>query len=79
MLDEAERSAREALDLVARTDALNRHGDSLLVLAEILSFRGRENEADGQIREALRLYEQKGNAVSAERAKAMLPEGAIPG
>ena len=38
-IDEAERLAREALDLVARTDALNRHGDSLLALAEILHPR----------------------------------------
>jgi DNA-binding SARP family transcriptional activator len=77
-VDNAERSAREALNLVTRTDALNRHGDSLLALAEILRLQDRENEADEQIREALRLYEQKGNVVSAERAKSMLPEGAIP-
>jgi tetratricopeptide (TPR) repeat protein len=77
-VDKAERLAREALKLVAPTDALNRHGDSLLALGEILRLQGRENEADGQIREALRLYEQKGNLVSAERAKAMLLEGAIP-
>ncbi len=77
-IGEAEQLAREALDLVAQTDALNRHGDSLLVLAEIFRRRGRKNEADAQIREALRLYEQKGNVVSAERAKALLLEGAIP-
>jgi tetratricopeptide (TPR) repeat protein len=77
-VDSAERSAREALNLVTQTDALNRHGDSLLALAEILRLQDRENEADEQIREALRLYEQKGNVVSAERAKSMLPEGAIP-
>jgi tetratricopeptide (TPR) repeat protein len=77
-VDEAERLAGEALNLVARTDALNRHGDSLLALAEILRLQDRENEADEQIRRALRLYEQKGNVVSAERAKTMLPEGVIP-
>jgi tetratricopeptide (TPR) repeat protein len=77
-IGEAEQRAREALDLVAQTDALNRQGDSLLVLAEIFRQQGRENEADAQIREALRLYEQKGNVVSAERAKASLLEGAIP-
>jgi tetratricopeptide (TPR) repeat protein len=78
VVDEAERLAREALNLVARTDALNRHGDSLIALAEILRLQGRENEADGQIREALRLYKEKGNVVSAERAKAMLLQGATP-
>jgi tetratricopeptide (TPR) repeat protein len=77
-IDEAEPLAREAVDLVARTDALNRHGDSLLALAEILRLQGRESEAAGQIREALRLYEQKGNVVSAERAKAMLLGAAVP-
>jgi tetratricopeptide (TPR) repeat protein len=76
-IDEAEPLAREAVELVARTDALNRHGDSLLALGEILSLQGRESEAAGQIREALRLYEQKGNVVSAERARAMLLGAAV--
>jgi len=77
-LDEAERLARDAVELAGRTDALNRHGDALLALAEILRLQNREDEADGKIREALRLYGQKGNVVSAERAKGMLLEGAIP-
>jgi tetratricopeptide (TPR) repeat protein len=77
-IDEAKQLAREAVDLVGRTDALNRHGDSLLVLAEILHVQGSDNEALENIREALRLYEQKGNIVSAERAKAMLLQEAIP-
>jgi class 3 adenylate cyclase len=77
-IDEAEVSARAALDLVARTDALNRHGDALLALAEILRLRGREDDANIRIREALHVYEQKGNIVSSSRAKALLLEGAIP-
>ncbi|HEX9598448.1 MAG TPA: hypothetical protein VF963_03655, partial [Gaiellaceae bacterium] len=77
-VDEAEQLAREAVDLVARTDALNRHGDSLLALAEILHVQGSEERALENIRGALGLYEQKGNVVSAERAKAMLLEGAVP-
>jgi tetratricopeptide (TPR) repeat protein len=77
-VNEAEVAARAALDIVGRTDALNRQGDSLLVLAEILQLRGQEEDANGQIREAIRLYEQKGNVVSASRAKALLLEGAIP-
>jgi tetratricopeptide (TPR) repeat protein len=77
-IDEAEQLAREALTLVARTDALNRHGDSLIALAKILRLQGQENEAGGHIREALRLYEQKGNVVSAEQVRAMLLEGVIP-
>jgi tetratricopeptide (TPR) repeat protein len=77
-IDEADRLAREALALVASTDALNRHADALLALAEILRVQGREDEAGAHIGDALRLYEQKGNVVSAERAKAMLLEEAIP-
>jgi tetratricopeptide (TPR) repeat protein len=77
-IDEAEASARAALDIVARTDALNRHGDALLALAEILRLRGREDDANVRIREALELFEQKGNVVSASRAKALLLEEAIP-
>ena len=76
-IDEAERLAREALDLVARTDALNRHADSLLALAQILRIRGREEAALENIRAALRLYEQKGNVVSAGRARATLLQ-AVP-
>jgi class 3 adenylate cyclase len=77
-INRAEQLAREALDLASRTDALNRHADSLLVLAEILRMQGREGEALENIHGALRRYEQKGNLVSAERAKVMLLEGAIP-
>jgi len=76
-IDEAEQLAREALDLVVGTDALNRHGDSLLALADILRLEGRESEALERIGEALRLYEQKDNVVSAGRAKTMLLERAI--
>jgi tetratricopeptide (TPR) repeat protein len=77
-VDEAEQLAREAIDLVARTDALNRHADSLLSLGVIHRLASRESEALESIREALRLYEQKGNIVSAERTRSMLLEGAIP-
>ncbi|MDX6413218.1 MAG: hypothetical protein QOH23_628 [Gaiellaceae bacterium] len=77
-IDDAEVSAGAALDVVARTDALNRHGDALLALAEILRLRGREDDANRRIREALHLYEQKGTVVSASRAKALLLEGAVP-
>jgi len=70
--------AREALDVMAHTDALNRHADALLVLAAIHRAQGRDDEALENIHGALRLYEQKGNLVSAGRSKAMLLEGALP-
>jgi hypothetical protein len=46
-------------------------------LADILRLEGRESEALERIGEALRLYEQKDNVVSAGRAKTMLLERAI--
>jgi DNA-binding SARP family transcriptional activator len=77
-VDKAERLAGEALSIMARTDALSRHGDALLVLAEILHLQGQEDQALENIHGALRLYEQKGNVVSAGRTQAMLLEGSIP-
>jgi DNA-binding SARP family transcriptional activator len=76
-LDEAHELATDALGLVARTDALNRHADCLVVLAEILNRKGRDADAAETFRSAHRLYEQKGNIVSAERARAMLPYAAV--
>jgi tetratricopeptide (TPR) repeat protein len=74
---EAERLAREALELVRRTDALNRHADVLLVLAEILRLTARRDEAAELVEDALRLYERKGNTVGADRTRALLGEAAI--
>jgi class 3 adenylate cyclase len=72
LIDEAELHARAALDLMSRTDALNRHADALVALAEILRLQGREREAVEHLGAALRLYEQKGNVVSAKRATGLL-------
>ncbi len=69
---EAERLAREAVEVAAGTDLLDMHGDSLLTLAEVLGRQGRGDEADEAAREALSLYERKGNVVSAARARAVL-------
>ncbi len=77
-IDEAQLHARDALDLVSPTDALNRHADSLLALAEILRIQGQDDEARTHIRAAIGLYEQKGNVVSGERAQVTLLEGAVP-
>jgi ATP/maltotriose-dependent transcriptional regulator MalT len=74
---DAERLAREALELVRGTDALNRHADVLLVVAEILRLSGRRNEAADLVDEALRLYELKGNIVVADKTRALLAEAAI--
>ncbi len=66
--DEAERLAREALELVTPTDFITLHADALLDLAQVLEAAGRFEEATVVLVEALDLYERKGNAVGARRA-----------
>jgi tetratricopeptide (TPR) repeat protein len=73
-VDEALRLAREAVAIVAQTDWLNPRGDALLDLAEVLDLAERFDEAAPLIAEALRLYEQKGNIVSAGKAHELLAE-----
>ena len=70
--DQAERLAREAVDLAARTDHLEEHADALMTLAEVLRRAGRAAEAAPALREALRLCELKGNTVLAHRAREAL-------
>jgi class 3 adenylate cyclase/predicted ATPase len=75
--EEGERHAREAVRLVADTDALDLHGTALLDLADTLAFAGRNEEAATCVAEALTLYERKGNDVSAERARARLAGASV--
>jgi predicted ATPase/class 3 adenylate cyclase len=70
--EEAEAVAREAVALAEQTDFLVVHADALTVLGEILRVTGRTEEARTVFEQALELYERKGNAVSAERARAVL-------
>jgi tetratricopeptide (TPR) repeat protein len=70
--DEAEALAREAVDLVARTDLLRHRGTALLDLGEVLELGGNAGEAEAAVRGGLELYEQKGDRVSAARARSML-------
>jgi class 3 adenylate cyclase len=73
---EGEAFAREAAALAEQTDFLVVHGDALAGLAEVIRLGGRAEEADTVLREALRLYERKGNVVAARRAAARLGERA---
>ena len=66
--------AHEAVEIASRTDALNMRGDALMTLSDVLRFAGRGAEAGSAARDALVLYEQKGNVVSAQRATALLAE-----
>jgi tetratricopeptide (TPR) repeat protein len=77
-LDEAELVAREAVESARGTDCLNLRGDTLVDLAEILERAGRPEAAADPLREAIALFEQKGNIVSAAKAYALLTELARP-
>jgi class 3 adenylate cyclase/tetratricopeptide (TPR) repeat protein len=70
--DEAERHAEDAVGLAGATDALDLHGNALIDLADTLALAGRNQEAAARVADALRLYELKGNEVSADRARARL-------
>jgi class 3 adenylate cyclase/tetratricopeptide (TPR) repeat protein len=68
----AEDLAREAVALAQPTDALDMRADALVDLVEVLRLVGRKDEPKGVLEDALRLYEQKGNVVSAARARDVL-------
>jgi ATP/maltotriose-dependent transcriptional regulator MalT len=70
--EQAERLAREAVDLAERTDHLEEHADALVTVAEVLRRAGRAAEAEPALQEALRLCERKGSTVLVERARAAL-------
>jgi hypothetical protein len=72
-LAEAERLARATLGLVEQTDALSRHADALLALAEVLELGGSQQEAEAAVNEALVLYDKKGSPAAAARVRARLP------
>jgi tetratricopeptide (TPR) repeat protein len=66
----AEQLAREAISVAEETDWLNMRGDAQMCLAEILAAAGKDLEARVAAHDAARLYEAKGNLVSADRARA---------
>jgi class 3 adenylate cyclase/tetratricopeptide (TPR) repeat protein len=70
---DAERFARESVELSLETDCLNVQADALVDLAETLRLLGRPDEAVRALAEAIGIYETKGNLVSARAAGALLP------
>ena len=70
----AEALAREAVAFAAGGDFLDSHGDALMALAEVLRLAARAQDAGAALEHAVRLYEQKGNLVSAARARTLLGE-----
>ncbi|MBM2821974.1 MAG: hypothetical protein HW413_720 [Thermoleophilia bacterium] len=67
----AEREAREAVEALRRVEAPDLRGDCLVTLAEVLATAVGPDAARAALHEALKLYELKGNLVSAERALAL--------
>ncbi len=72
LLAEAEHLAREGVEIIEPTDYLDQRAEALVGLAEILHRRDEVDAAATTARSALRLYDEKGNAVSAERTRALL-------
>ncbi len=69
---EAKRIAAEAVRIAARTDWLAEHGDALLAQAEVLQRADEPRAAAAALREAVGLYERKGNQIGVRRAHSML-------
>jgi tetratricopeptide (TPR) repeat protein len=72
VLDEAEAIGSEAFELALGTDMLDVQGDVLLLLADVDRSAGRDERASARVHEAVALYEQKGDLVSAETARSRL-------
>jgi tetratricopeptide (TPR) repeat protein len=72
--EEAEQLAREALAMIEAMDSPNLMANTLLDLGEVLRLSERLGEAIPLMQSAQRLYERKGNVVSAARTRSMLEE-----
>jgi tetratricopeptide (TPR) repeat protein len=76
-VSEAELLLGEAIELVDRSECLNRRAKVRMDLAEVLRLAGRENECTTAGQQAIDLYLQKGNAAAAEQARELLNTPAL--
>jgi tetratricopeptide (TPR) repeat protein len=76
--DEAEKLAREAVDIAERTDLINFQGDAQLALGNVLRLTGQSGEAAGAAQQAAEHFERKGNVVAAGWARDLLRELSAP-
>ncbi len=72
--EEGERLAREAIEIIDRSDELSHQGDFRVGLAEVLQLAGRSDESIPILEEALERYEQKENRVAADTTRALLAD-----
>jgi len=70
--EEAERLAREAVELFADAETPNFQGDTWMDLAKVLTAAGKPEEAASAAREALALYKRKGNEPGAALAQVFI-------
>jgi class 3 adenylate cyclase/tetratricopeptide (TPR) repeat protein len=70
--ERAEAAACEAVRLSERSDDISQRGDALVDLAAVLDRAGRVDDAAAALKNAIELYEGKGNIVSASRARAIV-------
>jgi tetratricopeptide (TPR) repeat protein len=73
-ITEAKQISAEAVELAARTDWLSDHADALLSQGEVHRIAGEPDVAAPAIQEAIALYERKGHAIGAQRARSTLAE-----
>jgi tetratricopeptide (TPR) repeat protein len=73
-MEEAERLAREAVEMLADAECPNFQGDTWMDLGRMLRTAGKPAEAEQAAREALALYERKGNRPSSAAARMFLQE-----
>jgi len=71
---EAESLGRDAVEVGRKTDSIDVQGDVIMDLFDVLRHAGRAEAAREAAEEALGLYGQKGNVVSAARARAVLAD-----
>jgi class 3 adenylate cyclase/tetratricopeptide (TPR) repeat protein len=69
---EAERLAREAVELSHGSEQLDSQAQAMYDLAEVLGRAGRWDEAEEALQQAQELWLRKGNLVSAEKAPRLL-------
>jgi tetratricopeptide (TPR) repeat protein len=69
---EAERLAREAVEIAGQTDGLNYQGDTLCDLAEVVAAAGRTEEAAEALEQALDRYGRKKNLAMIAQVKPKL-------
>jgi len=71
---DAERLAREAVEIGEQTDSVNSQADTYADLGEVLALAGRAEEARQAFAEALERYERKENLVMAGRMRERLAD-----